>query len=338
MQPLTEKWIRGIERGFDDLLGPEEIERIAGETNKDVFGWLKENYDKKFFLWIHYFDPHMPYTPPAPYNGLYYEGDPKKKTPDSMKEVRFPRGFYHKPHDRLIKWLDGIQDVAYPPSQYAGEISYVDNCLGDLVTFLEETGLDNKTLLAVTADHGESLGEHHIYFDHKGLYDQTMHVPLLFRYPGRLKPRELDGLVGSVDIMPTVLNIAGIEIPETIRGRSLLRFLKDGGDEINGRIYGEHVNDSQVMVRTQAWKCIKTYRTIAYHEKFGITEGNIELYNMQDDPDELVNVAPNHDELVEQFGQDLDTWLSDALYSTRMPANLMDKESKEMLRALGYTD
>ena len=195
-----------------------------------------------------------------------------------------------------------------------------------------------KHSLPVTADHGEALGEHNIYYDHKGLYDQTMHVPLLFRYPGRLKPNVLDGLVGSVDIMPTMLDMVGVKVPKAVRGQSLLPFCKSDCSEINARIYGEHVNDSQVMIRTQEWKFIQSFASLPYHEKFRITKGDMELYNVGEDPNELVNVAQDNPELVSRFSKDIDTWLTDTMLPPRTPENLMDEESKETLRALGYVE
>ncbi len=338
VEPLTPEWIRGIERGFDEFLIPKEVERRAEQTNQEVFKWLMNHCGEKFFLWVHYFDPHMPYTPPPPYNTRYYQADPRRKELDTMQPVRFPRTFYMEPHNRLIQWLDGIKDITYPRSQYAGEVSYVDFHLGELMAFLQKAGLDRKTLLAITADHGEALGEHNIYFDHKGLYDQTMQVPLILRYSGRLKAGKVNGLVGSVDIMPTLFEIVGIDTPSAIRGNSLLPLMQAGQGLINTRIYGEHVNESQSMLRTRKWKFIKSFRDIVYHEKFKIIAGNMELYDVQKDPAELNNVAQLHPEVVARFSEDVDAWLKDKRVSAALPNNLMDEESKATLRALGYAD
>ncbi|MCD6353686.1 MAG: sulfatase, partial [Proteobacteria bacterium] len=338
MKPLTPKWIKGIDRGFDRFFSPSKIERRAKKTNEDVFKWLEKNYHKKFFLWIHYFDPHMPYEPPPPYNGLYYQGDPRQKEPNTMKNVIFKKGFHSKPHDRLINWLKGVKDFDYPISQYDGEISYVDAQIGELLNILKKFKIDKKTLMAVTSDHGECLGEHNIFFAHQGLYDPVLHIPLIFWYPERLEPEKIDGLVASIDIMPTILNIVGLTHPANIQGKNILPIINGYQKELNTELYGEHVNHTQVMIRNKKWKLIKSLKDRQYHERFFIKSGNEELYDLENDPDELNNVAKQHPLLVSQFTNKLENWLNEKKPASVSDKKTMDEESREILRSLGYAN
>ena len=146
--------------------------------------WLTKNYSKKFFLWMHLYDPHYPYRPPAPYAAEYKD----------------------RPYD--------------------GEIAFADAQVGRLIRFLKSKGLYNNTLIVLSGDHGESLGEHgektHGFF----IYNATLHVPFMIHLPGAASPRVVPELVSLADLMPTVLQTLKMEIPSQVQGRSLLPLIK----------------------------------------------------------------------------------------------------------------
>jgi len=167
----------GLNQGFevydDDCSqnqagGPSILhnERRGEETSRRAIQWLDQHYQEKFFLWIHYFDPHADYSPPEPFGSKYRE------------------------------------------NPYDGEIAYTDMCLGQVLDKLEQLGVLDHTLIVFTSDHGEGLGEHrertHAFF----IYDSTLRVPLIFRYPAKL-PRgcKVSGLVRTIDLMPTILEL-----------------------------------------------------------------------------------------------------------------------------------
>jgi len=146
--------------------------------------WLAENEKKPFFLFVHFYDPHKPYTPP--------------------KEFYLP----------------------YKDRPYFGEVASVDEAIGTIIETLERGGLADNTLVILTADHGEALGEHgeltHGFF----VYEATQHVPLIFYCPGLIpQGREVEGAISVADICPTVLDILGIDLPESVQGESLVPYL-----------------------------------------------------------------------------------------------------------------
>ena len=146
--------------------------------------WLGKNYQKKFFLWMHLYDPHYPYHPPAPYAAEYKD----------------------RPYD--------------------GEIAFADSQVGRLIQFLKSKGLYENTMIVLSGDHGESLGEHgektHGFF----IYNATLHVPFIIHLPGAASPRVVPDLVNLADLMPTVLQALKIDVPTQVQGHNLLPLIR----------------------------------------------------------------------------------------------------------------
>ena len=129
--------------------------------------------------------------------------------------------------------------------------------LGDLVADLSRLGLDDRTLVVVTSDHGEAFGEHGFYAIHRTIYEETLRIPLILRYPGRIPARQrLQTPVQHLDIAPTVLGYAGLPLPESLRGESLAPLLSDGAAPPARPVFAEHTRLYAGMVRDGPWKLI----------------------------------------------------------------------------------
>jgi len=338
---LGPRIIRGIQRGFDAFYSPSEPERRAEATNRAFFRWLKKHHHRRFFAWVHYFDPHMPYTPPPPYQALYYQDDPRDPRFASMPDLAFPRAWLDpkSPSHRLITWLDGVQDFRYVVSQYDGEISYTDAMIGELLSQLEAFGLARKTLVIVTADHGESLDEHGIHMRHVALYEPVVRVPLIFWAPAVLRrPRVVDALVTSVDIMPTVLDILDMPGPSgQMKGQTLLPLMAGLPDDGRHFVHAEHMDRSQVMVRSADWKYIETLKRTSISDGFVLAKGQQELYDLANDPSETVNLSGTHPMRVREFEDEIVRWRgSDA---ASLPSGSgQPTEIPDYLKALGYVE
>jgi len=202
------------------------LERRGGYTVDQALDWMEPvaaNVYQPFFAWVHLFDPHGPYAPPPPWDTVYYDGDPRDPAHASMEQVGDVAA-YLKPS------LDGITDLSWVLAQYAGEISYTDEQLGRLLTALDDWGVANNTLVVVVGDHGESLTEHGVWFNHgDDLFAPSVHVPMAFRFPGKI-PREVvvKGPVELGDVAPTVYELLDIEPPDSVEGTSLLGALHMG--------------------------------------------------------------------------------------------------------------
>ena len=181
----------GLAQGFDSYTGVspavgatpggEGLERRGDQVMADAMAWIRARGSRRFFAWIHLFDPHTPYAPPEPYR------------------------------------------TQYAHMLYDGEIAFVDAVIGSAMDELRAGGLYDKTLIVLTSDHGEGLGEHgeaaHGFF----LYDSTLHVPLIVKFPAsRWKGAVVSEQVRGIDVAPTILQALGIPVPQQMQGRSLI--------------------------------------------------------------------------------------------------------------------
>lgn len=239
-----------------------------------------------FFLFLHFWDPHTPYLPPAPFDRMFFEGDERDPTNRSMDAVWAFEPFKWYFHE----WMPGVTDIEFPKAQYDAEIAYMDACLGHVLTRLEELDLVDDTLLVITTDHGEELDEHGCWFDHHGLYDTNTRIPLIMRLPGAVPAgRRVHGLTRSLDLVPTILDYAGVAA-EPLDGISMRPLIEaDGPGVSRGTCDAIHMTENTWMkkraVRTHAWKLIRALEP----DPHGFPE--VELYNLSEDPEEQRNVA-----------------------------------------------
>jgi arylsulfatase A-like enzyme len=198
-------------------LNPDEVlERQGGATIDDAVAWLGAgDTSRPYLLWVHLFDPHGPYAPPAPYDTAYYEGDPRSPAHTSMAEATGVAAY-------LQDSLRGVTDAAWVVAQYDGEISYADAQLGRLLDAIDARADAGRTVVVVAGDHGESLGEHGVWFNHgDDLYDPSLHVPLVMRGAGLPAGTRVPEVVELIDVAPTIYALLGLDGPEGMDGRVL---------------------------------------------------------------------------------------------------------------------
>ena len=292
--------IFGLDQGFEvygDVPqreaepGGEFEERPASEVNREAFAWLDGlDAGEDFFLWVHYFEPHLPY-PPA---------------------EELPAAFRDRPYD--------------------GEVAAADAALGELLAHLEGLGRTQSTLVVVTSDHGESLGEHgeltHSFF----VYQAVLRVPLILAHPSLPAGTVVQERVSLVDVAPTVLELLDVAPPTTAGpGRSLL-------DLIEGRagaappVYFESLNPWL----NYGWAPL---HGVAHGDLKWIEAPRPELYDLAGDPDELRNLASERGVEAAELRELLRRLLAeqeDAGRNARARLQL-DAEGRGKLAALGYT-
>lgn len=201
-----------------------ELERRGGDTVDHALTWIGDQRGA-WFAWVHLFDAHGPYEPPPPFDTRYYQGDPRDPAHTSMKDVKNVAAY-------LKKSLEGITDVNYVTAEYDGEISYADAQLARLLDAVDT----RNTLVLVIGDHGESLGEHGVWFNHgDDLYEASVHVPFAMRWPGRVNEGvRVEQPFEGTDLAPTVLAIVGVPTAPSMTGLSSAGLV--GDFEGNGRI------------------------------------------------------------------------------------------------------
>jgi len=219
----------GMAQGFDvydDRLeereaGRQNFERSAPHSLAAILAWLEAGPRTPFFLFTNFIDPHGPYTPPESFREMFRSEQTRLLDPS---EVR--------PYQRVGDSLDFYDYV----DRYDGEIRYADEALGILLHELERRGFLRDALVVFTADHGESMGEHRIYFEHHShVWEETMRVPLIVRLPREegVAARRVDALASPMDLPQTVLDLLGLDADGDFDGRSLLPLVRgeSGGSE-----------------------------------------------------------------------------------------------------------
>jgi arylsulfatase len=212
-----------LDRGFrlyDDDYPQEDPrqlpERIAADTTDAALvtlDRLRSDSDGRVFLWVHYQDPHGPYTPPRGFREAFLERERNARDGRRLLEYGAIPGY---------QMLGGEREVAFYRAGYDGEVHYLDEQIGRLIEGLSERGLFEDAVVVFTADHGESLGENDRWFMHGGsLTEPLVRIPLMIRVPGRPTGVRPDA-ASLVDLLPTLLRLYGLEPPATIRGRDLL--------------------------------------------------------------------------------------------------------------------
>jgi arylsulfatase A-like enzyme/lipopolysaccharide biosynthesis regulator YciM len=303
---LHRKW--GINQGFDtysdefDLSKFKKIslglvQKRADEVLDNAKKWLREfkrkngtNGDKKFFTWVHLYDPHTPYDPPSPY---------KEK---------------------------------YPRRPYRGEVEYMDHQLGLFFDFLKQEGLYDTSLIIMASDHGESLGQHgestHGYF----IYEPTVHVPLIVRAPFAFPEKKVGNTVELIDLAPTILEAAGITIPKTYQGQSLLGLMMGDKKRKRNTAYTETYYPRLHF----GWSELKALYYDDHHKY--ILAPKQEMYDLSKDKQEEDNLALKKSYQARQVNTRFRRFIREQSMDARKPgeAKNLDKDDLQRLAALGY--
>ena len=268
--------------------------------------------DRPFFLFLRHMDPHSPYLPPQPFERIFYHGDECDPGNRSMDAA-----LAFEPYSETLKAASppGISDKEYVIAQYDGAIAYMDAAIQSLFTALDAHGIFDDTIVAVNGDHGETLDEHECWFDHHGLYDNVLHVPLMLRYPPKLPAgKRVSGFNQHKDLAPTLLDLAGIDAGIEFDGRSLLPM-------VEGRVAS---HESGIYITECAWMRKHGWRTpqwkliLALEPDFHFKPA-VELYNLVEDPEENCSVAEEAPDVVAALTARLDAWVAKREAETGLP-------------------
>ncbi len=305
-----------LARGYEFYINPSFKHKMrllvsCEEINARAVPWLQQHKDEPFFLFLHYWEPHTPYLPPDRYR-KFYPGD---RNPFSSEHTSFEpikkQPFWEMFKDLWFNKLGPVTDADYIASLYDAEIRHVDDGIAEIMDTLEQLGLSENTLVILTGDHGESMYQHDIYFDHHGLYDDVIHVPLIMRYPDKFAPgKRIGNMVQHLDIAPTVVNAAGRNVPCTdMEGQSLIPLasgsVKDGG--YSRVISCENTWQKKWAIRTDTEKLIIS-REPDHH---GMPRR--EYYKLDSDPEEAVNCTETLSADADILEAALENWISDTL-------------------------
>ena len=268
--------------------------------------------DKPFFLFLRHMDPHAPYLPPAPYERMFYHGDETDPANKSMDPVMNFKPF----RDFFASWMPpGISDKDYVIAQYDGAVAYMDACIQTIFTALEAHGIEDETIVVINGDHGETLYDHECWFDHHGIYDTVLHVPLIIRYPGVVPEGErVSGYTTHKDLVPTLLELADIETSIEFDGNSLLPLAFGDMASHESSLYLTECT----WMRKHGWRTPEWKLIVALEPDFHF-KPEVELYHLPTDPDENVNLAEQKPEVVAFLRAQMDAHIAKREAETGLP-------------------
>jgi arylsulfatase A-like enzyme/tetratricopeptide (TPR) repeat protein len=292
----------GLDQGFDDFDDSLDTYKAMNSYNTEIpadavsgrfLAWLDKNKEKKFFAWVHFYDPHEPYRPPQEYRPKSGDVDPK--------------------------------------DLYLGEVEFMDRHVGRILDALESSGLLSKTLVVVVGDHGEAFAEHgergHAVF----CYEENLRVPLIFRHEKlRLDRAVVTERVSLVDILPTILELYGLERDGGLHGQSFASCLRPGG---------------KAPARRPAYvESLYGFEEMGWAPLTGVIDGDLkllslprpELYDLQSDPGEKENIYEARPALARQLKERLETFVSSHTEWRAGAARELTAEDLRQLRSLGY--
>lgn len=318
-------------RGFDKNLGYDEgwyawedrPARKAEALNEAAIPAMEELVasGQPWLLFMRHMDPHAPYLPPPPYDQLFYSKDPTQPGLDMSPIRSFPNFA-----DFHLSWMPpGIEDAEHTIAQYDGALSYMDACIQRILQRLDELGQRENTLVIYTADHGETLYDHGCYFDHHGLYEPTLTVPLMVRFPdGRLAGERIPGYVLHQDLLPSLLEVLGhkrIAKREKMEGRSWVPLLL--GERATN--YHEFYLTECTWMRKRGWRTHEWKLIDALEPDFH-GKPPVELYNLVDDPGENMNLAESEPQIVQVLKDRMARWVDKRLKETGKPDPILQYE------------
>lgn len=335
----------GMAQGFDVFLDAE-LPGIRLNV-ESMFDWLDREKPERFFAYLHTVEVHSPYSPAK-------LRPPKTETKDLVwqqidsvlaeerdryEEFNFDPGYEGKIHGYWTvakKERRGLEPLSEPDQKqlfalYDRGIAYTDYWIGQVIEGLEKRGLLDRTIVVLTADHGDELMDHGGVEHGETFYDEMVRVPLVIRVPGLAEGRSIEQQVGLVDLKPSLLDL--LDVPHDLRmqGRSFAPLMR-GEDFAELPAFSEaSIVPGEGSVRTRDWKYIKMH-------------GGEELYDLRADPRELTNLCATRADVCAEMAEQLRAWrkqnteIAEQLVLPAAPKAEVDEETKERLRNLGYEE
>ncbi len=294
-----------------DVIGPRVID------------WLEKHANEDFLLLVHTYDVHADYKSPEPFRSLFTGGmTPTPGFEPSVKQLEVIR---------RSQWTDqplqlNAADLAFAEARYDGGIRFADYWVGRILDKVQALGLDQRATIVLLSDHGEAFQEHGTV-QHDRLYAPVTRIPLLIRPPGGTQSAVIESVVQAMDIMPTLLEGAGLEVPPNLQGRSLLPLLR-----------GEKARELPAFSEAPSFGQQRAIVLGDHHLIGALQNDRIELFDFRRDPLELRDISTENPQVVNELYNLAKQW-QDSLNRRGGPeaeVPLLGEEVLKSLQALGY--
>ena len=275
----------GFEQGIDSLW--YEQDAIAADAVGSAMDFISRSQDRDWFCFLHFQDPHSDYEPPAEFADKFRDPNYSGQYPMAFRDLDMWR-------------LEGYQ---YDPSEveqvrnlYKAEVAYVDSCIGDLFNWMASNGFMDDTIIIFAADHGEEFLEHGHFGHGQSQFEVLVRTPLIVKAPGFPDNARNDVPVSNLDIVPTILRSLDIPVPENLPGMPLQDILRVPPDYDRIILGEECYDDASRFAVEWPYKCIVDFMS-----------GNSTLYDLANDPGELIDISGSYPEIVRTLSDSMRT-------------------------------
>tara|TARA_Y100000310_G_C20639790_1_gene793256 strand:+ start:379 stop:1731 length:1353 start_codon:yes stop_codon:yes gene_type:complete len=310
---------------------------VSEATADTAISWVKKHKNNNFFLYVNFMETHWPYEPPEPFDNIF---DPEYKGSHKFNNLDYGN---IKRGDMIFNNPLTEEERNHAVAHYDGALLYMDSHLGRFIDYLRNEGVLDKTILIILSDHGEHLGEKNIYYSHgSSMYQPSVKVPLIIKIPGE-SGKNINKITQTIDIMPTIFDLLGVNPNLKIAGKSLVPLIKgDGGHREfaysesgvshftqNKRFTIKGIEGKSRMITDGKWKLIC----------FPHPENNIyELYNLEEDKGEENNLVDKEVEIVSKLKIKLNEFINEKKDQGGEEEVELKEKSKKLLKKLGYID
>jgi arylsulfatase len=297
----------------------------ASQVSDAALAFLDKHANERFFLWLHYLDPHHPYEPQPPFDKKFAQ--PRKDHEELIARLHaLPTEEQTRLLTRLGNGEEPMPDDTFQAviDQYDGEIAYTDMQVGRVLDSLDRLEIADDTMVVITADHGEEFREHGRWGHGVTLYEEVIHVPLIIRYPGSTEGRRIADTVRTLDVGPTALAVAGLPVPMSMRGADL----RNAAERTDRYAVSVCPRSAQLALQADGWKLITAKGA----------RGRPSLYDLKVDDREKNDVAASEAARVDQMLALLVERIGPAA-GELVPEHAVggvDAAAREQLEALGY--
>jgi arylsulfatase A-like enzyme len=349
-----------LHQGYEELHERSSVDtgRYASKTAREYVDrastFLAQHRDTPFFMYLHVFDPHSPFEPRRPWDATWADAAKREEHLQQLEAMRkvianpfmADRGMATR--DEMVKaGVDPAVYLAHERDWYDGSIRGLDAELSRLFERLRSLGLDRDVAVVFLSDHGEEFQEHGRMWHGQSVYGEMMHVPLIVRWPARLDGgRVVDEPVQLVDVMPTVLDLTGIEHPKGLQGQSLLPLLRPPADGAAGWKRRPVILEKQPMGEpdypgsSESYAIIDGNWKLVYNKVRPPEAPEYELYEFPKDRFDRTNVAAQHPDVVQRLAKALNGWHGMSVAARLKPdadtAQSLSPAELQRLRSLGY--
>ena len=315
-----------------ELPAEDQMAHFLGRKASD---FIRDNKDEPFVLYVSTFEPHSPYN--GPYNDLYDAaslpvGPAFLKKPEddaalisrlradnNMQFLEGSEGSYKNYVERIAQYNDISSEHGWKElrARYLANITLVDDMVGMIVDTLRDEGVLDDTVIVFTSEHGEMAGDHGM-LEKRSMYEESARVPLLIRAPKISNEKKIvSGNLSHVDLVPTLLELLGCDVPESVDGKSVAQVLEDGGTLRNNEVFIEWNGIGSIEDRLLGTHEINVmhsapWRTVVYRDwKLNLCASDqCELYNLREDPHEMNNLFddPDHQDIVRLLSTKIRAW------------------------------